>query len=114
MRRPAGAPEYVPPSAARTRSSRASGSVSLARAPPLELDEGDAAGAKPRASLGALQLGEPDRAAVERGDPIEVAHDQPDGADVHRRAARKGRMGGSIGRVHAPSYRRSAAATQAG
>src|SRR5262249_54547536 len=74
--------------------------VGLGVGPMLDVEDRDAAGAEPRSTVGALDHIEPEHVAVIARKLVEVARDQPDAADMQRRAARKGGYGGGIRCVH--------------
>ena len=67
------------------------GSSGLAPGRCSRCEQGHAAGAKRAPSLLAVEHDEPERVAIEGGEPVEVAHLKPDRADMQRRAAGEGR-----------------------
>src|SRR5262249_25391191 len=66
----------------------------------LEVNEPHAAGAERAGVLGLVEDREPEHVAVEGGDPVEVAHLEPDRPDMERSATGKGGRGGRIWGVH--------------
>jgi hypothetical protein len=57
----------------------------------LEMQEGHVARAEGSAVLATVQHNKANRVAIKAGEPVEIAHLEPDRADVQRGAAREGR-----------------------
>jgi hypothetical protein len=74
--------------------------------PVLDLDQRRGADAKPSQPRRSLQHTQAEQIAVEIREPVEVARNQPDRADMQRRAAGESGRGRGVGCVHGNLYRR--------
>ena len=74
--------------------------VGLGVRPVLDFEQRHAAGAEPDEAVAALDDRKSEQALVVAGEKVEIAHDEPDRADMQRGAARKGRRRRWVRGVH--------------